>query len=423
LIYGGYDTLFEEFFFAETVTQNGIWTIAVSGSDAAGNQTLVMYEFDLDTIAPDIDLSLGSVTYYGPISGPSGEYYEVYDQFVDMTAVISDAKTAPQHWAKYVNVDRTVGAVTNEAETRINTSHANPWATTFREILQGGELLSTYTFTAADRVGNVSSRQIAVRYVVATEDIIVAEGIVGPGGGTVEAEDGTKVLVAAGGLAWDTLISIRLVPEMDIPDYDVDDLPGVTGTPFARRFAPEDLVFLECGSISMPYNEGWISAYNAENTDDIDETKLGLFAWDGMRWQRVHSTVDEAANVVTTPCVNHLGIFRIMEDTRTAPWDFCVYLTNNPFSPNGDGHRDHTVFVFELPDHADHISLRVYDLAGDLVRVLMEQDDVPAGYHEATWTGQNDFGSYIGSGIHVFKLVVDYGDGSNTVIRPVGVIK
>ena len=74
-----------------------------------------------------------------------------------------------------------------------------------------------------------------------------------------------------------------------------------------------------------------------------------------------------------------------------------VYLTKNPFTES-------TKVVCELDDPG-FVSLRVYDMAGDLVRVLI-QDTQVVGSHVIHWDGTNDFGTPLGSGLYVYVFVV-----------------
>jgi len=59
---GDYDELYEGFGFTETLTSDGVWTIEVSGADAAGNQNLVSYQFTLDTTDPFLTVSAPATT-------------------------------------------------------------------------------------------------------------------------------------------------------------------------------------------------------------------------------------------------------------------------------------------------------------------------------------------------------------------------
>ncbi len=56
----------------------------------------------------------------------------------------------------------------------------------------------------------------------------------------------------------------------------------------------------------------------------------------------------------------------------------------NPFNPE-------TQIKFELP-LASQVSLRIYDIRGRLVRVLLDREEVAAGFHHAAWNGRDDSG-------------------------------
>jgi hypothetical protein len=68
----------------------------------------------------------------------------------------------------------------------------------------------------------------------------------------------------------------------------------------------------------------------------------------------------------------------------------------NPFNPM-------TRIRFDLPA-AGQVRLSVYDLAGRLVRVLVE-GEIPAGSHEAVWDGRDSTGRSAPSGSYLARLV------------------
>jgi hypothetical protein len=68
----------------------------------------------------------------------------------------------------------------------------------------------------------------------------------------------------------------------------------------------------------------------------------------------------------------------------------------NPFNPR-------TTIRFDLPV-AGQAQLSIYDLAGRLVRVLVE-GEVPAGSHEAVWDGRDASGRSAPSGSYLARLV------------------
>lgn len=72
----------------------------------------------------------------------------------------------------------------------------------------------------------------------------------------------------------------------------------------------------------------------------------------------------------------------------------------NPFNPS-------TTIAFDLP-RATSISLRVYDLAGRLVRELV-QGDLAAGSHRVVWNGADQQGQRQPSGVYLYRLVTPEG--------------
>jgi len=70
----------------------------------------------------------------------------------------------------------------------------------------------------------------------------------------------------------------------------------------------------------------------------------------------------------------------------------------NPFNPK-------TTIAYALPE-AGHVTLRVYDVAGRLVRVL-EDGEREAGAHSATWDGTDGAGLGVGSGVYFCRLETD----------------
>ena len=71
----------------------------------------------------------------------------------------------------------------------------------------------------------------------------------------------------------------------------------------------------------------------------------------------------------------------------------------NPFNPS-------TRITFDLADTGQgstRVSLRVFDLQGRLVKVLLEES-MAADRHTAVWDGRNDQGAAVPSGVYVYRL-------------------
>jgi hypothetical protein len=79
---------------------------------------------------------------------------------------------------------------------------------------------------------------------------------------------------------------------------------------------------------------------------------------------------------------------------------FANYLDGNypnPFNPT-------TRIRYGVKERA-HVSLKVYNVAGHLVRTLVDGVQKPAVEYEVDWHGDNDVGQGVASGVYFYKLV------------------
>jgi flagellar hook assembly protein FlgD len=82
---------------------------------------------------------------------------------------------------------------------------------------------------------------------------------------------------------------------------------------------------------------------------------------------------------------------------HTPPLTFRLHQNApNPFRPA-------TTIRFDLPRRGP-VSLRVYDVAGRLVRSLVDGSPLEAGRHEAVWDGRNESGRSVGAGLYFYRL-------------------
>jgi flagellar hook assembly protein FlgD len=52
-----------------------------------------------------------------------------------------------------------------------------------------------------------------------------------------------------------------------------------------------------------------------------------------------------------------------------------------------------------------NVQLRIYNVAGQLIRTLVNEARTPGEVHTATWDGRNDAGQSVSSGVYFYKLV------------------
>ena len=70
--------------------------------------------------------------------------------------------------------------------------------------------------------------------------------------------------------------------------------------------------------------------------------------------------------------------------------------TPNPFNPQ-------TTIAFEISEQAA-VSLLVFDVSGRLVRVLIDNEIVEGGRHEAVWNGRDDTGRKVATGVYFYRI-------------------
>ena len=68
----------------------------------------------------------------------------------------------------------------------------------------------------------------------------------------------------------------------------------------------------------------------------------------------------------------------------------------NPFNPV-------TTIRYGLPK-AERASLRVYNLLGEEVVALVDDEEKVAGYHLAIWDGRDKNGRNVASGVYVYRM-------------------
>ena len=80
---------------------------------------------------------------------------------------------------------------------------------------------------------------------------------------------------------------------------------------------------------------------------------------------------------------------------------FANFLDNafpNPFNPT-------TVVKYGIKERS-HVTLRVYNVAGQLVKTLVDEPQTPrAGGFAVKWKGDNDAGNPVASSVYFYKLV------------------
>jgi len=102
-----------------------------------------------------------------------------------------------------------------------------------------------------------------------------------------------------------------------------------------------------------------------------------------------------AADLQIMPLPCGMGVTGVVDTPSATSVSLTAYP--NPFNPR-------TTFSYDLPI-ASQVDLAVYDLTGRLVKTLMAAEMHTAGRFEAVWTGADDSGRPVASGVYLVKLM------------------
>ncbi|MEW6102291.1 MAG: hypothetical protein AB1630_00495, partial [bacterium] len=296
----------------------------------------------------------------------------------------------------------------------------------FRKIISLKEGTNTIIIYLEDNVGNVGSKTFTIVY-----KIPKVTNVLGKDGGIIINPNGSTIEIPQDATLEEKRISFNIITERE------EGFPQEQGILFLKTYHSLSnlLIFYEAtidgGGYVFHSPVKLVLAYDDSNWDknlngikdsgEIDEARLSVFFYDeiGRIWIKIGGVVDPINNTITV-WVNHFSLFALgMELNPAISSELDVYLERNPFKLGQD-----TTFVFSLPKPG-RVYLRIFDLAGDLVRELMDGSHYQAEKSSAKWNGLNDVGDrYVGSGIYIYQFRVEYDDGKKEqIIKPIGVVK
>lgn len=88
---------------------------------------------------------------------------------------------------------------------------------------------------------------------------------------------------------------------------------------------------------------------------------------------------------------------------QSAPDTPNLIVQPNPFTPNGDGHDDHTSIHLELPLRPTAVNIKVFDIKGQRVRFLCNNEAI-GHERKVIWDGKDDDGRRCRMGIYIIHV-------------------
>lgn len=226
-------------------------------------------------------------------------------------------------------------------------------------------------------------------------------------GGLVRLPDGMEVTVPAGSASQNDKIMItRLDPSTYEPLFDVRAAAAnPTDIVYQVRFQNPATTLSAPAVISLPYTDADVEGMELEN--------LRVYTLDGGKWAMLNtSSVDAAAKKISAE-VAHFSIFRVMEYVPAGEVISAAEVYTYPNPARGD-----TVTFKFRPAYKAHVTIEVYNVAGEKV-ARFERADAPAGIaSEITWRAGG-----IASGVYVYRVRVETSAGSRTLTRKLAILR
>ena len=204
--------------------------------------------------------------------------------------------------------------------------------------------------------------------------------------------DTSKVLVEQGSAIYfgtDQLVDLKVLLDNSLPLPGIDVIVTNAGGDTVGSFVTDEdgIVNVDVAAEGITFS-GYSDTQNPFTFSAVHELDDGTSALIG----GVTTTV--AKDTAITLSISYLGL---ADREADLPTEFALSQNYpNPFNPS-------TTIRYALPGDAN-VRLRVYDIAGRLVKTLI-QGTQNAGYYYVMWDGTDNTGKAIASGIYIYELV------------------
>ncbi|MBI4347898.1 MAG: fibronectin type III domain-containing protein [Elusimicrobia bacterium] len=172
----------------------------------------------------------------------------------------------------------------------------------------------------------------------------------------------------------------------------------------ALRYAVAGGQVVPAGTGGMPFSAPAAAGPAAAPND------LGMYWHNGAKFVKLFGKVDPVAQTVTVDTTRP-GIYEIRALERTSGFHFdSSQITNKAITPNGDGHNDAAVFVFDNPQDS-LVTGEIYDLRGGFVSGM-----TPGPIRNSIqWNGRAG-GNLVPGGIYVYVIKAEDRKYTGTVV-------
>ncbi len=232
----------------------------------------------------------------------------------------------------------------------------------------------------------------------------------------INARRGTNFFVGADQL--EIYIPPNAVPEnvqVNVRDWPLQSITPpqnsqVTFLNLCFAIHPDHLQLAKPATLTLSYPDSTLINRN--------ESKLALYYSQNGKdhWQRLGGSIDLEKNKITAT-FKSFGVFALYEDLTAGGALSILNVTSQPrlFSPQGGGFNTETAISFDLGKESN-VSIKVYNAAGRLVRVLKENEAMRHGTQVVYWNGKDEWSNYCQSGLYVVTIQAEEKMATKTVV-------
>ena len=142
----------------------------------------------------------------------------------------------------------------------------------------------------------------------------------------------------------------------------------------------------------VPYEQSWMEGEE----------------WKKPSLERIHPKLDSRLSRNWGPCAAEKKATPGVKNSIYAtikPDDLKVYISPNPFSPDGDGYEDHAIISIHSPASTARARLEIYDILGRKVRTLLNNEFIGSRF-DVVWDGRFANGRKVRMGIYIVYIQI-----------------
>ncbi|MBU1077039.1 MAG: VCBS repeat-containing protein [Spirochaetes bacterium] len=266
--------------------------------------------------------------------------------------------------------------------------------------------LAKYTATVFSKFEDMGGISLSSSYTWSFR----ATRILSAAGGILESSDGSiRLRVPKNALRSDTAISVSKTSNTPAPAD-----PMTRSAKLGFIFEPSGLVFNKAVTVFLTYpdadNNGIVDdpATGADFQPPLYASKLALFYYDKKsgKYERIGGTVDQV-NKKVQATVKHFSTFALLEDNNVYDDDLEITEINTyprVFSPSDDETVDISFNVkLKASGKAD---VKIYNLAGRLVKEVKTDMDIVSGINLAQWDGKDKDSDKVHNRMYVILISI-----------------